>query len=145
MMDARRTRSLFAFGLVAVAGATYACGSGQEAPPNTGAQAQADNAAPAAAGSDGHHHHLPPPAAFDACKDKAVGADCTVMIHDDEINGKCENPPPGSSQNAPACRPERQHKKPHGPPPEAVFAACDGKTSGDACTVQFESKAVNGS
>jgi hypothetical protein len=32
---------------------------------------------------------------------------------------------------------------PHRPPP-AAYTACDGKASGDACTVQFHDKTVSG-
>jgi hypothetical protein len=152
MIDTRRTRSPLAFGFAAVGVVTAAyavalvagCGSGQEAPPSTATQAQAEGATPGAGGA--HHRHMPPPAAFDACKDKAVGAACTVTLHDDEIAGKCEAPPEGSSQTTPACRPEGGPRhRPHGPPPEIVFAACNGKTAGDACSVAFERGNVDGS
>jgi hypothetical protein len=151
MIDARRTRSSFALGLAAVGavGATYAfvagCGSGQEAPPNTPGQSQAQ--AESATAADGsHHRHMPPPAAFEACKAKAAGDACTVEIHDNEISGKCTAPPPGASQSDLACRPEGGPRhKPGGPRPEIVFAACDGKGAGDACTVTFERGTVQGS
>src|SRR5262249_8546115 len=111
---------------------TYAvsgCGSGtQENPPAT--QAQAGSTPPSRTGA--HHHHTPPPAAFDACKSKAVGDACTVAWHDGEIQGKCAAPPEGAPQSGPACRPEGHRGRHHGPPPEVVFAACDGKTEGDS-------------
>jgi len=155
MIDARRTRSPLAFGLAAVgvATATYAfafvagCGSGQEAPPNTSAQAQAESAEPAPAGGRGsHRRHMPPPAAFEACKDKAIGTACTVELREHEINGKCEAPPAGSPQTTPACRPEGgpRHRR-RGAPPEIMFAACDGKAAGDGCTVTSERGTVQGS
>src|SRR5262245_6968118 len=105
MIDRRHARWLFAAG-AALVGA--ACGSGnQEGPPST--QAQAETAAPenpsGAQDSMQHHHHPPPPAAFDACKDKAIGDSCTVAWKDAEIHGKCEPPPPGTPASGPACRP----------------------------------------
>ena len=141
MIAARQARH-YALGLASsalIAALIVACGSGQEAPPNTSAQAETT--------SGGEHHHLPPPAAFDACKGKAVDEACTVQLNDREITGKCAAPPPGSSQSAPACRPEggAHHRGHHGPPPETVFAACDGKTAGDACSVAFERGTVQGS
>ncbi len=89
---------------------------------------------------------MPPPAAFEACKDKAVGDGCTATFHEMEISGKCAAPPAGASQSTPACRPEGgpRHGR-RGPPPEIVFAACDGKAAGDACTVAFERGTVQGS
>src|SRR5262249_30135622 len=141
MIDSVWIRSTFAFAaLVGAVAAGHAlvsgCGSGtQENPPSTQAQAQSgDTAAPRGE----HHHHTPRPAACDACKDKAVGDACTVPWKDGEINGKCETPPPGSSQSGPACRPEGMRGRPHGPPPEIVWAACDGKAVGDPCSVAFE-------
>ena len=142
-------RSSLAAGCVAL-GAMYAfvagCGSGnQESPPSTQAQAQTTAPGESAPGAGGmHHRHMPPPAAFDACKSKAVGDACTVSLHDREINGKCESPPPGSEQAGPACRPEGMRHR-HGPPPEAVFAACDGKAEGDACSVVHEHGTAQGS
>jgi hypothetical protein len=151
MVDALSVRSSLAVAL-ASSGALAAymvvagCGSGtQENPPNT--QAQAQTAAPSDSPGEGHHHHTPPPAAFDACKAKAVGDACTVAWKDGEIQGKCETLPAGSEQSGPACRPEgwRGGGRPHGPPPEIVFAACDGKATGDACSVTFERGTVQGS
>jgi hypothetical protein len=128
---------------------TYAfvagCGSSQEPPPNTATQAQAESTPPDESGGPPRHHHTPPPAAFEACKDKAVGTACTVQIHDGEINGTCEAPPPGSSQTTPACRPAGGPRHHHGPPPEAVFAACDGKADGDACSVTLDTRTIDGS
>ncbi|MDB5220404.1 MAG: hypothetical protein JWO86_8331 [Myxococcaceae bacterium] len=157
MIDTRRTRPSLGIGLgLAVAGivtASYAfisgCGAGQEAPPNTPAQtgAQAESVAPDDAGGPGsHHHRLPPPAAFEACRAKGAGDACTVDMQDREVSGKCAAPPPGSSQTTLACRPEGgpRHKT-QGPRPEIVFAACDGKAAGDACTVTFERGTVQGS
>ena len=150
MIDAHWIRSSLAAGGIALGalGAMYAfvagCGSGnQDTPPASAAQAQT-------AGDDGtpggmHHRHKPPPAAFDACKAKAVGDACTVSMHDREINGKCESPPAGSDQAGPACRPEGWSQRHHGPPPEIVFAACDGKAAGDACSVAHEQRTVQGS
>jgi hypothetical protein len=144
----RPIQSPFILGaLVTIAHAFVAgCGSTQEAPPSTATQGQAESTSPEPSGGGGpRHHHLPPPAAFEACKDKAVGTACTVQMHDTEINGTCAAPPPGSAQSTPACRPVGGPRHHHAPPPEAVFAACDGKTDGDACSVALESHAVNGS
>jgi hypothetical protein len=150
MIASRPSQSPLAVGVLAVGVVTmtYAfvagCGSGQEAPPNTATQAQAESTPPDQSGGP-RHHHLPPPAAFEACKDKSVGTACTVQIHDADINGTCEAPPPGSSQNTPACRPAAGARHHHGPPPEAVFAACDNKADGDACSVTLENRTIDGS
>jgi hypothetical protein len=116
------------------------CASSSQPPPGT--EAQARSAAPAESGG---RRHGPPPAAFDACKGKPVGEACTVQWHDGEIHGKCETPPPGAPQSGSVCRPEGKHPHHHGPPPEKVFAACDGKGAGDACSVAFERGTVEGS
>ena len=152
MTDTSLLRSSFALALT-LGGAALAhlagCGSGTSAtPPATPtAQAEGDLSATGDVASDGKRHHRPPPpAAFDACKDKAVGAECTATLRDREIHGKCETPPAGSPQSGPACRPEGGARgRHHGPPPEKVFAACDGKVAGDACSVEHERGAVQGS
>lgn len=142
----RRNSALLVRGLAAATmlGLPYAfvvgCGSSsQEPPPNTTAQAESTGA--------GGHHHLPPPEAFDACKGKVIDDACSVQMADREITGKCASPPPGSAQTTPACRPEggaRHRGGHHGPPPEKVFAACDGKAAGDECSVEFEKGALKG-
>jgi spore coat protein H len=125
------------------------CGSSAATTPPSAAasQGQGDTSAPGDVGMDGKRHRRPPPPeAFAACKDKAIGADCTATMHDRELHGKCEAPPEGSPQSGPACRPEGgPHGRHHGPPPEIVFAACDGKGAGDACSVAFERGTVQGS
>lgn len=146
-MLAHPLRTSFAGGLgiaavlVAMHALVTGCGGSQETPPNTSAQAET------ARSPDGHHHHMPPPEAFEACKGKAIDEACNVQLHDREIVGKCAAPPPGAAQSTPACRPEGgpRHRKHHGPPPEIVFAACNGKSAGDACSVAFERGTVSGS
>lgn len=155
MIGTRRTRTSLGLGVAvaAIATATYAfisgCGSGQEAPPSTPSQTGAQAEAVAAGGAEGpgsHHRREPPPAAFEACRAKGAGDACTVDMPDREISGKCAAPPPGSSQTTLVCRPEGGPRhKPQGPRPEIVFAACDGKAAGDACTVTFERGTVSGS
>jgi hypothetical protein len=143
-MIARQTSTSFALRLAAgsllACAVASGCGGSSATPPGTSAQAEST-------GASGEHHHMPPPAAFDACKGRAVDEACTVQLPDREITGKCAEPPPGSSQNAPACRPEGgpRHRGHHGPPPEKVFAACDGKAAGDECSVVFERGTVQGS
>jgi hypothetical protein len=151
MTDSLWIRSSFvaALGLGSLAAVHVAgCGSTPQTPQTPpGTEAQGDNSATGDPTGDGRRHHrLPPPAAFDACKDKAVGAECSATLPHGEIHGKCETPPPGSSQAGPACRPEGgPGGRHHGPPPEVVFAACDAKAAGDACSVTFERGTVEGS
>jgi hypothetical protein len=52
----------------------------------------------------------PPQEAFDACKDLAADASCTVTIHDHEIAGTCHTGPDG--KGALACVPKHM---PHNP------------------------------
>ena len=107
-------------------------------------EAEGAQAAPAEPGGD-HMHHMPPPQAFDACKEKQAGDACNVQLGENEIAGKCDPAPPGAVQGGLACRPDGEARRHHGPPPEIVFAACNGKTAGDPCSVEHESRTVNGS
>jgi hypothetical protein len=52
----------------------------------------------------------PPPEAYAACDGKKQGDSCRVKLGDREMDGTCENPPPGASESRLACRPA-------GPPP----------------------------
>jgi hypothetical protein len=99
-----------------------------------------------------HAHHGPPPAAFTACESKAVGDACTVTFGSDSVAGHCAAPPPDVADTRSACRPDKmpghgpgEHGRPHGPPPEAVFTACNGKAADAACTVTLGDHTFGGS
>lgn len=50
------------------------------------------------------HHHGPPPEARTACENIAVGAACSVTIHEKTLSGTCRRGPNGE---AAACMPAR--------------------------------------
>lgn len=158
MNEPRRTRSTtshrlaLGIAIVGTLGATLVIGcapdnyktpfsswSAAEAKP----EAEGAQAAPAEPGGD-HEHRSPPPQAFDACKEKQAGDPCNVQMGENEIAGKCDPAPPGAVQGGLACRPEGEARRHRGPPPEIVFAVCNGKAAGDPCTVEHDSRTVNG-
>lgn len=142
---------LGSFGAVGIA----ACG-GTSATADPATQTQAQSATTeASAGSEGKRppppHHGPPPEAFDACQSKAVGDVCTVTFGGESLTGKCVAPPDGDARIH--CRPDKLPEghhpggkggHPHGPPPEAIFTACDGKAADAACTVTLGDRTIEG-
>ena len=91
--------------------------------------------------NDGQERHGPPPEAFSACEGKSTGDACTVSTPRGELSGTCQMP----GGNALACAPEGHNggQERRGPPPEA-FSACEGKSTGDTCTVSTPRGELNG-
>ncbi|HEY8072542.1 MAG TPA: hypothetical protein VIF62_00485 [Labilithrix sp.] len=86
------------------------------------------------------HRHIPKEA-FDACTSKASGDACSLSFRSRTINGSCANAPEGAPQQGLVCKPEGDRSAMH----QAALAACDGKASGDACTVTHENGTASGS
>lgn len=143
-------------GAVAAIGLAACTGATATSDPQT--QTQAQSAMPAE-GEGKHppprHHHGPPPEALEACRSKAVGDACTVTLGKESLAGECVTPPappsgaPDGASAPVVCRPDKMPEhgpggRPHGPPPEEVFAACDGKAADAACSVTLGDHTIEG-
>lgn len=104
-------------------------------------------------------HHGPPPEAFEACSSKSAGDACTVALGSRSLAGTCVAPPADAPDTRLVCAPaDRPPPPPGGPrergehpeggappkPPEAAFAACDGKAADAACTVTLGDRSLTG-
>ena len=81
---------------------------------------------------------------------------CTVTFGKESLAGKCVTPPADAPDTRLVCRPDKMpeghgpggHRghggRPHGPPPEEVFVACDGKAAGAACSVKIGDHTLDG-
>ncbi|MCK9460062.1 MAG: hypothetical protein M0R80_10520 [Proteobacteria bacterium] len=101
----------------------------------------------------------PPAEAFAACDGKGAGDACEVPLGEGKLTGECaalpgdaggeklscrvQGPPPGRPPGGDAMMPP-----PGGPgggrPPEEALAACDGKKTGDACSMKIGDRATEG-
>lgn len=145
--------TLFHLKRVALSVATIALGACNEAADASDVDNQTQAQTTTMEDSDGGHgpcHRGPPPAeAFDACQGKEVGATCSFATDEDSVDGTCAAPPGDAPDQRVACRPEGRGghdggRGPHGPPPEEVFAACDGKSSGAECSVTLGDRLLEG-
>ena len=127
-----------------------ACGGQTVSTDPSSQTAQADTVTTADASAPHGHHRGPPPEALAACASKAAGDACTVTFHDETLTGKCAAPPADSGATTLACRPDRMPDHggpgghPHGPPPEAIFTACEGKAADAACSVTLHDHTLDG-
>ena len=150
-------------GAIAAIGLAACTGATATSDPQTQSQAQSATPAEGSGGEGKHppprHHHGPPPEALEACRSKAVGDACTVTFGKESLAGKCVTPPappsgaPDGASAPVVCRPDKMPEhgpgggpggRPHGPPPEEVFAACDGKAADAACSVTLGDHTIEG-
>ena len=100
----------------------------------------------AASGGGEEQTPLPPDEAFKACEGLAESANCTVQLESRSIEGTCRKGPEGQGELAcaPNLPPPGGPGRPHGPPPKEAFAACETLAEGVNCTVQLESRSIEG-
>jgi hypothetical protein len=82
--------------------------------------------------------HQPPPEAFTACQGKSTAEACTVAFQDRTIDGSCAP----ADDNRLFCRPSRPPGAPQ--PPAEAFAACQGRSESDSCSVSLPDRTVAG-